>query len=190
MSNTDNPDTSLTALLHSWNRGDGQAFGQIFELAYSQLRQIAAQRLQKSGRDVSWSPTELLHEAYLRVADEAIDWRNRAHFFASLSLYIRSVLVDHARARRAVKRGDPDLKVSLTHSGASEESMVADVLALEQALVTLSFLDARCAEVIHLNYFAGLDRAHIAEVLNLSVASVDRDLRFARAWLKEQLASA
>ena len=183
------PNSDLTVLLHAWQKGDGQAFAQIFELMYTQLRQIAAQRLHKSGNGVTWTPTELLHEAYLRVAGDSIDWRNRAHFFASMSLYIRSALVDHARARIADKRGNPELRVSLSQLQVGEESMVADVLALEQALSALAKLDARCADVLHLSCFAGLDRAHIAEVLGVSLASVDRDLRFARAWLKEALSA-
>ena len=95
---------ALTELLHAWQQGNNAAFAQIFELMYAQLRQIAAQRLGRSAHHETWTPTELLHEAYLRVAGDSIDWRNRAHFFASMSLYIRSALVDHARARRGGTR--------------------------------------------------------------------------------------
>ena len=178
---------ALTELLHAWQQGNSEAFAQIFELMYTQLRQIAALRLGRSSHQETWTPTELLHEAYLRVAGDAIDWRNRAHFFASMSLYIRSALVDHARARRADKRANPDVRISLSDVNAGEESVAADILALEQALSSLQSLDSRCADVLHLSCFAGLERSQIAEVMGLSVPSVDRDLRFARAWLNEAL---
>jgi RNA polymerase sigma factor (TIGR02999 family) len=134
------------------------------------------------------TPTVLLHEAYLRVAGQAMGWNDRAHFFASMSLYIRSALVDHARARHAAKRGQPELRVSLADALAGEDSMVADILALDQALLRLEQLDARCAQVLHLTHFAGLDREQITQVMGVSLATVDRDLRFARAWLREELA--
>lgn len=187
MSDSTAPTPALTELLQAWQQGNSEAFAQIFELMYAQLRQIAALRLGRSSHRETWTPTELLHEAYLRVAGEGIDWRNRAHFFASMSLYIRSALVDHARARAAEKRANPDLRISLSEVNAGEESAAADILALEQALSTLHALDPRCADVLHLSCFAGLERTQIAEVMGLSVPTVDRDLRFARAWLNEAL---
>lgn len=179
---------ALTDLLESWQRGEGAAFARLFELAYDELKQIAAQRLRQAGSDLTLTPTVLLHEAYLRVAGQALDWDNRAHFFASMSLYIRSALVDHARARQAAKRDAPGLRISLSDVRIGEESMVADLLALDQALKQLAALDPRCAEVLHLTHFAGLDREQITLVLGVSLSSVDRDLRFARAWLREELA--
>jgi len=179
---------ALTDLLESWQRGEGAAFSKLFELAYDELKQIAAQRLRQAGSDLTLTPTVLLHEAYLRVAGKSLDWDNRAHFFASMSLYIRSALVDHARARQSAKRGGADLRISLSDGQLGEESMVADLLALDQALTRLAGLDPRCAEVLHLTHFAGLDREQITVVLGVSLSSVDRDLRFARAWLREELA--
>jgi RNA polymerase sigma factor (TIGR02999 family) len=177
----------LTALLQSWQSGEGEAFAKIFNLAYDELKQIAAQRLRQSGRDLTLTPTVLLHEAYLRVAQAPVDFKNRAHFYASMSLYIRSALVDHARAGNAAKRGGEGVRVSLSEIREGEESMVAEVLALDQALKHLEVLDPRASEVMHLTHFAGLDRLQITEVLGVSLASVDRDLRFARAWLREEL---
>ena len=177
----------LTDLLHSWQEGGRESFGRAFEMAYEELKRIARQRLRQSGEDLTLSPTALLHEAYLRVAESDVVFRNRAHFFAGMSLYIRSALVDHARARQAEKRGGGDVRVSLSEVLAAEESMVAEVLALDQALDALATLDPRCAEVLHLSYFAGLDREGIAEVLGVSLATVDRDFRFAKAWLREEL---
>jgi RNA polymerase sigma factor (TIGR02999 family) len=184
------PAPALTALLQAWKDGEGAACGQVYELAYAELKQIAAQRLSQSGRDLTLTPTVLLHEAFLRVAETPLGFKNRAHFFASMSLYIRSALVDHARARIAAKRGGEHLRVSLSDVQAGEESMVAEILALDQALARLEALDPRGAQVLHLTYFAGLDRMQIVEVLGISLASVDRDLRFARAWLRQELSGA
>ena len=177
----------LTQLLEAWRSGEGAAYAQVFTLAYAELKQIAAQRLRQSGRDLTITPTVLLHEAYLRVVETSVDFKNRAHFFASMSLYIRSALVDHARARQAAKRGGAELRVSLSELSEGEDSMVAEILALHQALQRLESLDPRASEVMHLTHFAGLDRLQITQVLGLSLASVDRDLRFARAWLRQEL---
>jgi len=144
--------------------------------------------LRHAGRDLTLTPTVLLHEAYLRVAGKQLDWGNRAHFFASMSLYIRSALLDHARARHAAKQGSSELRISLSDV-AGEELMVADVLAPDQALTRLASLDPRSAEVLHLTHFARLDREQISLVLGVSLSFVDRALRFARAWLRDELAA-
>ena len=182
------PVPALTDLLDAWRDGEGSAFAQLFTLAYEELKQIAARRLRHSGSDLTLTPTVLLHEAYLRIAERPLDWKNRAHFFASMSLHIRSALVDHARARHAAKRGVPALKVSLSVAALGEESMVAEILALDHALKQMEQLDPRGSQILHLTHFAGLDRQQIADVLGISLATVDRDLRFARAWLREELA--
>ena len=177
----------LTQLLQSWQRGDGQAFARLFERVYAQLKDIAAQRLREAHGASTLTPTELLHEAVLRVVDSPMDWKNRAHFFATMSLLVRSALVDHARARIALKRGGNAVRVTLTHADIGEESIVADVLSLDQALTKLESLDARSSEVLHLTYFAGLDRQQIVDVLGVSLSTVDRELKFARAWLSREL---
>jgi RNA polymerase sigma factor (TIGR02999 family) len=178
---------ALTVLLQSWQNGDGKAFAQLFQQVYCQLKQIAARRL-RDGSDNSLSPTELLHEAVLRVLDAPMDWKNRAHFFASVSLHIRATLVDHARARFAEKRGGGAVRVTLSRVEPGEESEIADLLALDQALNQLATLDPRGSEILHLTYFAGLDRMQIVDVLGISLSTVDRELRFARAWLSKALA--
>ncbi len=178
----------LTRLLDRWRQGEGAAKARVFDLAYDELKRIAAQRLRASGRDLTLTPTALLHEAYLRIAETPLAWSDSAHFFASMSLVIRGALVDYARARNAAKRGDPDLRVTLTGLTQGEESMAAEVLALDQALTRLQALDPRAAEVLHLTHFGGLDREQISTVLQVSLSSVDRDLRFSRVWLREELA--
>ncbi len=174
-------------LLQSWQNGDGAAFSQLFDQVYDQLKKIAAQRLREVGNNSTLSPTELLHEAVIRVADAPTDWKNRAHFFATMSLYIRATLVDHARAQASQKRGGEHMHVTLTGSVHGEESQIADLLALDQALTSLEKVDERGSQVLHLTYFAGLSRDDIAAVLDISIPTVDRELRFARAWLHTTL---
>ncbi len=177
----------LTQLLQSWRDGEKDAVAAAFELAYDELKLIASQRLRQADWPGTLSPTALLHEAYLRIAVGDVAFMNREHFYAGMSLYIRSALVDHARARQAAKRGSGDIQVSMSEAIGGEESIVADVVALDQSLAQLAALDPRCADVLHLNCFAGLDRQQIADVLKLSLATVDRDLRFARVWVQQHL---
>lgn len=183
------PGVALTALLSSWREGSGQAFAQVLEVVYPRLKQIAAGRLREMGGNSTFTPTELLHEAVLQLVETPKDFSNRAHFFAAMSLHIRSLLVDHVRARTALKRGGGQVQVSLLHADGAEDSMVADLLSLDQALHQLEALDPRSAAVLHLTYFAGLERLQIADVLQVSLSTVDRELRFARAWLSREFAS-
>lgn len=181
------PDSSLTTLLHAWQKGDEAAFHHLFEQAYAELKKIARQRLYQLHGNCSLAPTELLHDAILRVMGAPIDWQNRAHFFASMSLYLRAVMVDHARARHADKRGGGVVHVTLSNADVGAESGVADLLALDSALKHLEELDQRSSEVLHLTYFAGLDREEIADVLKISLPTVVRDLRFAKSWLNQHM---
>ncbi len=184
---SDVAEVPLTSLLQAWREGEGAAFSEVFSLAYEELKRIAAQRLRHSGRDLTLTPTVLVHEVYMRVVQAPVAFKDRAHFYASMSLYIRSALVDHARASRSDKRGGVQMRVSLSELQLGEDSMVTEILALDQALERLATLDTRASEILQLTYFAGLDRAQITAVLGLSMASVDRDLRFARAWLRQEL---
>lgn len=180
---------SLTNLLHAWREGSGTAFGTVIDQVYDQLRAMAASRVNRSGGSLTLSPTELLHEVLLKVMPAPMDWNNRAHFFATMSLAIRSVLVDHARARVADKRGGERIRVTLTGDvGGGEEAMAADLLALEQALTQLEKHDPRCGQVLHLTYFGGLSREEVASILNISIPTVTRDLRFSRAWVAKNMA--
>lgn len=181
------PATSLTTLLHAWQKGDESAFHLLFEQAYAELKKIAQQRLQQLHGNCSLVPTELLHDAIVRVMGAPKDWQNRAHFFASMSLYLRAVMLDHARARQACKRGGGVVHVALTDADVGAESGVADLLALDSALKHLEELDQRSSEVLHLTYFAGLNREEIAEVLKVSLPTVVRDLRFAKSWLNRHM---
>lgn len=183
--------STLTRILDSWRDGNDASLNDLFDLSYDQLKQIAAQRLRSTDGSATLSPTELVNEAVVRVMGATPQWQNRAHFFASMSLYMRAVLVDHARARQSERRGSPMLHVTLGKArDVGDDSAIADLLALDSALHQLEALDARSSSVLHLTYFAGLDRHQIGEVLEVSVQIVDRELRFAKSWLNAHLGTA
>jgi RNA polymerase sigma factor (TIGR02999 family) len=177
----------LTILLQAWREGSGTAFGSLIDQVYSELKNVAAKWLAVDSGAVTLSPTELLHEALIGIMPSPMDFKNRAHFFATMSLAIRAILVDHARARAANKRGGELVRVTLSHVEIGEESQVMDLLAIEQALTQLEALDPRCGQIMHLTYFAGLEQDQIALLLNTSVSTVTRDLKFARGWLTRAL---
>ena len=177
---------SLTLLLQAWQQGDQAAFARIVGAVHGELMRMAASRL-RGPEAVTLSRGDLLNEAMLRVMESPPAWNDRAHFFATISLTMRSVLVDHARARLASKRGGDHERVTWTISALGEESMAADLLTLDALLRRLAEDDPRAAEILQLTYFAGLQRQDIAQVLDISIPTVDRELRFARAWLSDQL---
>jgi RNA polymerase sigma factor (TIGR02999 family) len=178
--------SSLTVLLHAWEGGDSHAFGRVLRQVSAELQRMAAARL-RGGETPSLAAGDLVQEAVLKVMESPPAWKDRAHFFATVSLAMRSVLVDHARARQAHKRGGDWQRLTYTLSAVGEESLVADLLTLDALLDQLQALDARAAEILQMTYFAGMERADIATVLGISVPTVDRELRFARAWLSGQL---
>jgi RNA polymerase sigma factor (TIGR02999 family) len=178
---------SLTTLLQAWKAGDGKSFEKVIEAAHDELKRMAAGRLRGDNALVTLMPTELLHEAIVRVMQSPPKLENRAHFFATMSLLMRSVLVDRARARLAEKRGSGAVNVTWTDSGHGQETMGLDVLALDEALRKLEALDERSSRVLEMSCFGGLEREEIARVLGISIPTVDRDLKFARAWISKAL---
>lgn len=178
---------SLTALLQAWRQGDGVAFSSLVDQVYERLHEIAAQRLGQAGASVTLSPTELVHEALIGAMPTPMTFRDRNHFFATMSLAIRSILIDHARRRGAEKRGGCQLRVTLDGADAADADSFADLLAIEQSLQQLGALDARSSHVLHLTWFAGLEQEQIADLLGISVPTVKRDLSFARAWLQKSM---
>lgn len=183
-------DKDITRLLHAWRDGDRDAFGLLVGHLQNELRRFAASRL-RGVETPSLAAGDLVQEALLKLMDRPPAWQDRKHFFATVSATMRSVMVDHARARLADKRGgDGDgawRQVTYTLSAVGEESWVTDLLTLDRLLSVLQAEDVRAHEVLELTYFGGLQRTEIAEVLGVSVPTVDRELRFARAWLAEQL---
>lgn len=176
----------LTVLLQAWQQGDREAFAQLIGHVHGELRRMAVSRM-RGAETPSLAAGDLLNETLIKLMDTSPAWQDRAHFFATVSRAMRAVLVDHARAQQTNKRGGAWQRLSFTLSDVGEESNVADLLTLNQLLDQLAVLDPRAAEVLQLTYFGGLQRNEIAAVLGLSVPTIDRELRFARAWLSAQL---
>jgi RNA polymerase sigma factor (TIGR02999 family) len=178
----------ITQLLHRWQQGDMDAREHLFEALYSDLMLIARNRLSQQTNG-TLQPAALVNESLMRLLGAEADYKDRAHFVAIAALKMRSVLVDHLRARAADKRGGNAEQLTLSHADQvpDEAGIGYDVLALHQALNQLAELEPRAASTIELTYFGGMSRDEIALVLDVSAPTVDRDLRFARAWLNRQL---
>ena len=183
-----NATRDVTQLLVEWASGDQQALEKLTPLVYRELRLLAASHLRKERDTHTLQPTALVHEAYLKLVDQSRpNWQNRTHFFAVASHLMRQVLVDHARRRHAGKRAG--LKVSLQEAVSFERERSRDLVALDSALKGLEELDSRKCKAIELRYFGGLSMDEIAQTLDVSLATVRRDLRMAEAWLGHQMQS-
>lgn len=188
----DDPARDVTAILDAWRAGESGALDRLIPLVYDELRALAEGYLRRERPDHTLQATAVLHEAYLRLVEKTHpSWEGRVHFFAVAAQVMRRILVDHARERRAVKRGGEAVKVSLDADPAAASSVSGldrvDLLDLDTALDRLSALDARKGRVIELRYFGGLTEAEAARVLAVSPATVRLDLRLARAWLLTEL---
>ena len=178
---------TVARLLQEWRAGDEDAYARLIPLVYAELRRLARSQLRREAPGHSIQPTVLVHEAYLRLLDADVDWQNRTHFLSIAARVMRRILVERARRNHAQKRGGEDLRVTLQDGLAAPETSRVDVLALDQAIDQLRQLDDRQAEAVELCYFGGLTYAEIGQMLGVSEATVDRDLRHARAWLRRQL---
>lgn len=178
---------TIAQLLAQWRAGDQEAYARLIPLVYAELQRVARGHLRREGRAHSIEPTILVHEAYLRLADADVEWRNRTHFVSVAATVMRRILVERARTRLAHKRGGDALRVTLSDRIAAPPARSLDLLMLDEALDQLRLLDARQADALELSYFGGLTYAEIGEALGVSEATVDRDLRHGRAWLRRQL---
>jgi len=180
--------SDVTELLGAWrDANDETALDRLVPLVYDELRRLAARRLDLEPTGHTLQPTALVHEAYVRLVAGDVSFTDRAHFFALAARVMRRVLVDHARARKSDKRGGGRAIITLTGGSAATEPETFDLLALDEALSRLSELDGRMAKVIEVHYFGGLTYAETSTALGISEATVDRQLRLAKAWLAEQL---
>jgi RNA polymerase sigma-70 factor, ECF subfamily len=180
--------SAVTQLLLDWRNGDKEALDRVLPLVYAELRRLAAGYLSREGVGHTLQPTALVHEAYLRLVDQRqVDWRNRAQFLGIAASMMRRILVNHARDRRAAKRGGDAERVSLSLVDAPSGGPDVDLIALEDALGRLAALDPRKAQVVELKFFGGLTVEEIAEVLQVSGATVEREWSFARAWLYDAI---
>ncbi|RPJ60845.1 MAG: sigma-70 family RNA polymerase sigma factor [Acidobacteria bacterium] len=184
----DQTQPEITRLLLAWEGGDGEAFDKLIPLVYPELRRLAHRYMSREAADHTLQTTALIHEAYLRlIGAQEIRWQNRAHFFAISAQLMRRILVDFARRRLYQKRGGDVQKIPIADDLAVSAEPEMDLLRLDDALAALATFSPRQAKVIELRYFGGLDVAETAEVLKISEASVLRDWRLARAWLRNEL---
>jgi RNA polymerase sigma factor (TIGR02999 family) len=180
--------SSLSHLLQRWSDGDNGALEQLMPLVYGELRRMARRYMRQQPSSHTLQATALIHEAYLRLAgQEDKRWENRAHFFGVAAQAMRHILVDYARARNTGKRGGETLTVSLEEGAIVSKERAAELVALDDALAELARLSPRQARVVELRHFGGLSVEETAEVLKVSVDTVTRDWRQAKAWLHREL---
>jgi RNA polymerase sigma-70 factor, ECF subfamily len=182
------PDNSITALLSQLSRGDRTVEARLIPQIYEELHRAAARYMRSERPNHTLQPTALVHEAYARLLQQPqIAWQSRAHFFAVASGLMRHILVDHARARNAEKRGGVQHQVTLDDAILRIPNQSVDVLALHEAMENLAKLDERQGRIVELHFFAGLSFEEIASVIQVAPRTVKRDWSMARAFLKGQL---
>jgi len=201
-------DQPVTQLLAKWRGGNEAALGELTGVVYQELRSLAQRHLRRERHNHTIQRTALVHEAFVRLVNQqSVDWQSRAHFFGLASNLMRRILVDHARARLASKRGggmsavsldeitnpeDPEMTGGAARASYAEPGQVDgetddDVTAIDEALTRLSALDERQAKIVEMRYFGGLTIEETAQVLEISDATVKREWTLARAWLKREL---
>lgn len=180
---------NVTELLVDWSKGDQKALDKLMPLVYSELRRLAGNYLRRERQNHTLQPTALVNEAYLKLIDQRrAKWQNRAQFYGVAAQLMRRILVDHARAHQADKRGGSDQqRLSITSAGELSEKPDTDILALHEALNELSEMDPQQGRIVELKFFGGLSIEETAEVLGVGHATVERDWKMARAWLRRKL---
>jgi len=179
----------VTQLLKDWNGGDQAALDRLMPLVYAELRRLANNYLRRERANHTLQPTALVNEAYMRLVDQRnAHWQNRAQFFGVAAQLMRRILVDHARLHQALKRGGSDQeRLSLTNVERVADKPDIDLLALHEALNELSEVDPQQSRIVELKFFGGLSIEETAEVLGIGHATVERDWKMARAWLRRKL---
>jgi len=179
---------NITEMLAGYARGDKEALDQLMPVVYEELRRQAARYLRREQPGHTLQTTALIHEAYVRLVDQRnVQWQNRAHFFGIAAQLMRRILVDHARAKKRVKRGGSDVRVSLADADVAVKGQELDVVAVDEALQRLAALDEQQSRVVELRFFSGLTVEETAEVMGISKATVKRDWAMAKAWLHREL---
>jgi len=177
----------LTLLLSELSKGNKNVINEIFPVVYKELKKISSKYLNEEYRKNTMQTTELVHEAYIKlIGSKNITWQSKAHFFGIAAKTMRQILVDHARHRKALKRGGGDINITL-----GETSVIVNesdqIIALDDALQRLEKVEERTSKIVELRYFSGLSIEETAEVLSISPATVKRDWTFAKAWLYREL---
>jgi RNA polymerase sigma factor (TIGR02999 family) len=178
----------ITQLLLKWSGGDSSAREKLMPLVYDELRRLASAYLRRERANHTLQPTALVNEAYLRLVDQQkVEWQNRAQFFGLAARLMRNILVDHARSHQAAKRGGRQLSVSLSRADRVSKEPAIDLVALHETLERLAANDEQKGRIVELRFFGGLTIEETAEVLEISHATVERDWKMARAWLRCEL---
>jgi RNA polymerase sigma factor (TIGR02999 family) len=178
----------VTVLLQQWRGGNHEALDQLMPIVYDELRRLSARCLQSERPGHTLRATALVHEAYLRLMDADIGWQNRAHFYAVAARTVRRILVEYARTRSRQKRGSGQELIPLDEAVVVGPEAASTVLDLDEALQRLAALDPRKSEIIQLLFFGGLTYDETAAALDISPATVHRELKLAKAWLHRELA--
>jgi RNA polymerase sigma factor (TIGR02999 family) len=169
--------------------GESPSTEQLFAMVYDQLRVLAARHLRNERPGHTLAPTALVHEAYLRLADGGKHWQDRNHFFAFAAVAMRRILVDHAKERHRQKRGGNVPKLSLEEAFLISDSPDPRIILIDEALDALARIDARKAKVVELLFFGGLTFEEASATIGLSVATLHREVKFAKAWISKQISS-
>ena len=176
----------VTQLLAEWAKGNTDALNELTPLVYQKLRQLAASYLRKEPKGHTLQPTALVHEAYLRLVGQKNPvWHDRSHFYGVAARLMRQILVDHARRKQAGKRAG--VRVALEEAVSFGEERSRDLIALDLSLSVLEKIDARKSKAVELRFFGGLSTDEIAQTLQVSAVTVQRDLRMAEAWLQREM---
>ncbi len=178
----------ITQLLADWSEGNEAALKKLLPLVYGELHRLANAYMRRERQDHTLQTTALVHEAYLRlVGQQNVQWQTRAHFFAVAARVMRNILVDHARGRGRAKRGEGKAELPLGDVAVMSDERADELLAVNTALDSLTAIDPRKSRVFELRYFGGMSVDEAAEALKVSPATVTRDWRMARAWLRREL---
>ncbi len=179
----------VTSLLQQWTNGDKEALDQLMPVVYDQLRKLARSCLRAERPDHTLRATALVHEAYLKLVNADVPWQSRVHFYAVAAQVLRRILIDHAKAHKREKRGAGAEKISLDEAVMVGPETSAGILELDDALKRLAAQDERKSQIVELLFFGGLTYDETAAALNISPATVHRELKMAKAWLYRELSN-
>jgi RNA polymerase sigma factor (TIGR02999 family) len=181
------PTTNVTQLLLDWRAGKQEALDRLMPVVYDELRRLESRYMRRERSHHTLQTTALVNEAYLRMVDMKVSWQDRAHFFAVAARLMRRLLVHHARAHHRAKPECNGEKVSNDDAAEISYKPASNLVALDEALTQLATFDERKSDIVELHYFGGLSNDQVAEALGISRATVQRELRLAKAWLNREL---
>ncbi len=178
----------ITEILHDWNDGDNEAVERLLPFVYNELKNQARYLMASERSDHTLQPTALVHEAFIKISNlSQIEWKNRKHFYRIVSRLMRQILVDHARKKSSLKRGNNPICMSLDDLNVPQEDQIGLVLVVNDVLEALAEFDERQANIVEMRFFGGLTNEEISEALDISVRTVIREWKIAKIWLLQEL---